>query len=730
VSQWRGIPSVPPTDATSSIFLQSIKENLENVIILLDPTKYGRAQNTAYLHNDITNINLSVDGVSARVTNETSARVSADNALAQQIQQLIVSGSSAVMTYAQTTAPSPANIGDIWFDTDDNNKVYRYSGSAWVAVDDLRTVANTAAISTEQTVRLNADNALASSITSLTSLVNTSDATLQANINSETTTRATADTALASRATTLEATVYSATDGNSVLKSRIATEETARASGDATNASAITSLTSTVGTKSRTFAQTSAPTATATGDLWIDTDDNNKLYRWSGTAWVAVDDSRIAVNIAAISTESTTRATADSALASSITSLTSTVNTNNSTLQANITSEATTRANADTALATRATALESTVNSGTDGNLALKSRIATEETARASGDATNASAITSLTSTVGTKSRTFAQTSAPTATATGDLWIDTDDSNKFYRWDGAAWVAVDDSRIAVNAAAITTEASTRATADTALASSITSLTSTVNTNNSTLTASINSEATTRANADSALSTSLTSLTSTVNGNTSSITTLQSTSATQAGEITNLNAQYGVTVSAGKVTGFKLNSSATTSEFIVQADKFQIENSTGVPFKVVGSDVYINDNKVQTASIVNNSVTVPVSAFTSAATTVTSTSGYTTVQTATITTAGEPVVIGVSLSAVSNGSLDALFLCGVFRGTTQLLGSTGFITAAPSYNKPIAFNLQDTPAAGTYTYTIQVYRYFSNPAFDVYNRSLTLLGAKK
>lgn len=34
-----------------------------------------------------------------------------------------------------------------------------------------------------------------------------------------------------------------------------------------------------------TFAQSSAPVATSIGDLWIDTDDNNMLYRWDGTIW-------------------------------------------------------------------------------------------------------------------------------------------------------------------------------------------------------------------------------------------------------------------------------------------------------------------------------------------------------------------------------------------------------------------------------------------------------------
>lgn len=37
-----------------------------------------------------------------------------------------------------------------------------------------------------------------------------------------------------------------------------------------------------------TFVQTTAPTAEAVGDLWLDSDDGNKLYRWNGTAWVAL----------------------------------------------------------------------------------------------------------------------------------------------------------------------------------------------------------------------------------------------------------------------------------------------------------------------------------------------------------------------------------------------------------------------------------------------------------
>ena len=43
-----------------------------------------------------------------------------------------------------------------------------------------------------------------------------------------------------------------------------------------------------------TFAQATSPTATDVGDIWIDTDDSNRMYRWNGTAWVDVHDPQIA----------------------------------------------------------------------------------------------------------------------------------------------------------------------------------------------------------------------------------------------------------------------------------------------------------------------------------------------------------------------------------------------------------------------------------------------------
>ena len=155
-------------------------------------------------------------------------------------------------------------MGDLWIDTDDNNKMYRWDGSTWAPVTDQ---------------------------SALNAFVNGSYATFVTNTNN----------AIAGKITT--------------------------------------------------FYQASAPTANVVGDLWIDTDDGNKLYRWNGSAWGSIQDAGIQ---SALTAASNAQSTADGKIV------------------------------------------------------------------------------------------TFAQASAPTATDVGDLWIDTDANNAMYRWNGTTWESVTD----------------------------------------------------------------------------------------------------------------------------------------------------------------------------------------------------------------------------------------------------------------------------------------------
>ena len=99
--------------------------------------------------------------------------------------------------------------------------------------------------------------------------------------------------------------------------------------------------------------------------------------------------STVGVNAAAIQTEQTARASADSAIASDVTSLTTTVSNN----AAAISTETTARSNADSALASDITSL----NTSTGNNAAA---ISAETTARSNADSALATDITTLTTSV------------------------------------------------------------------------------------------------------------------------------------------------------------------------------------------------------------------------------------------------------------------------------------------------------------------------------------------
>jgi hypothetical protein len=115
---------------------------------------------------------------------------------------------------------------------------------------------------------------------------------------------------------------------------------------------AITDAEAVLDGKITSFYQSTTPTADGIGDIWFDTDDGNKMYRWNGVSWAVAQDTEITT---AINAASDAQATADG------------------------------------------------------------------------------------------KVKTFFQTSAPTAEAIGDLWMDLDDKNKMYRWSGSAWVSVRDA---------------------------------------------------------------------------------------------------------------------------------------------------------------------------------------------------------------------------------------------------------------------------------------------
>jgi hypothetical protein len=130
--------------------------------------------------------------------------------------------------YRQATAPDgtvfPLTEGDVWFDTDDENIQYYWTGTAWVSVRDLGI-------------------------------------------------QAAEDAAAAASSAAAAATAASA----------------AATAAAAAAASAATAAQTTADGKNKIYRQTTMPTTGpfAEGDLWFDTDDDNKFYRYTSGAFSA-----------------------------------------------------------------------------------------------------------------------------------------------------------------------------------------------------------------------------------------------------------------------------------------------------------------------------------------------------------------------------------------------------------------------------------------------------------
>jgi hypothetical protein len=134
----------------------------------------------------------------------------------EELDSVATSVNGKTKTYRQTTPPTGTDIndGDLWFDTDDGNKLYMRVSGAWVSVQDTAIAAATAASAAAAAAAAAADEAAA-----------------------------------------------------------------------AADAAAVAAQTTANG-KNRIYRQTTMPTGGtyAEGDLWFDTDDDNKFYRYtSGT---------------------------------------------------------------------------------------------------------------------------------------------------------------------------------------------------------------------------------------------------------------------------------------------------------------------------------------------------------------------------------------------------------------------------------------------------------------
>ena len=305
-----------------------------------------------------------------------------------------------IETFFQVSAPtSGMSDGDLWFDTDDSNKLYRWNSSTskWDPAQDGRidgilswqtTLVRDLTAGKYNKVSTFYQNTAPSSPNTGDLWVDTANSgTLKTWTGSAWT--VVTDPTLKNSITTISRDVEAIKDG--VIE---------------------------------TYAQPSAPVASGSvklslGDLWFDTDDNNKLYRYdpavtTNAGWVPVQDK----NISAL----------QSAVASKITTYYSTT-APSSPVQGDLWIDQSTG---------------NTLKRWTNGAWAV---ITDTDVKAALDKANDAKAIADG------KVQTFFQVNEPPAAglADGDLWFDTDDGNKMYRWDGVStkksWVSVRDEFI-------------------------------------------------------------------------------------------------------------------------------------------------------------------------------------------------------------------------------------------------------------------------------------------
>lgn len=161
---------------------------------------------------------------------------------------------SKIVTFYQTGAPVAGTVGDLWVDTDDGNRLYRWNGSTW---QDVHDAAIDQALSAAAAAQSTADGKIQSFYQNGEPSSGMSEGDLW----------------------------FDTDDGNHPYRFNGSTWVDAQDSGISQALSDASDAQATADGKVTTFFATSTPTAEGIGDLWYN-DSTKVMKRWNGTSWV------------------------------------------------------------------------------------------------------------------------------------------------------------------------------------------------------------------------------------------------------------------------------------------------------------------------------------------------------------------------------------------------------------------------------------------------------------
>ncbi|MCO7225930.1 hypothetical protein [Pleionea sp. CnH1-48] len=312
-------------------------------------------------------------------------------------------GSSVNFSFYQDNEPVGFNVGDIWFDTDDGNHQYYFNGSIWVSVQDQKLIEALSAAANA----LSAADGKIKAYYQTTPPKNPDDNIDEGDL------------------------WFDTNNGNHIYRWEANTWIDAQDSSIAAAISLANDAQTTADGKAIIHYESEAPSGKSIddrGDLWVDIDNDHRVYVWDGSNWLVAQDYIEAKNIA-------TQALAQAANAQST---------------------------ADGKIVTYFQ--DSEPGDGSVGDLWFDTNNANKVYRHngshwvSSDDNRIAQAISDAQSAVTIadgKAIVHYQTTAPggkNASDQGDLWVDTNDSYKLYVWKGAQWVLSQDWSAANQAA--------------------------------------------------------------------------------------------------------------------------------------------------------------------------------------------------------------------------------------------------------------------------------------